>query len=90
MLKEEAEVLVVVVVVEVFVGDYLVVREVLAVVVDGLVVVGFVVLGLPYMVHVQLTVMGKTKKMLVLTMQYCDEGKFTWAYKICENFVRTW
>jgi hypothetical protein len=68
----------------------LVVVVVIAVVVDGLVVVGFVVLGLPYMVHWQLTVMGKTKKKFVLTVQYCDEGKFTLAYKICENLVKTW
>ncbi len=51
--------------------------------VDGLVVVVglVVVLGLPYMVHWQLTVIGK-RKMFVLTVQYCVEGKFTLAFKI--------
>ncbi len=52
--------------------------------VDGLVVVVglVVVLGLPYMVHWQLTVI-RNRKMFVLTVQYCVEGKFTLAYKMC-------
>jgi hypothetical protein len=63
--------------------DGLVVVVGFVVVLDGLVVVVglVVVLGLPYMVHWQLTVIGK-RKMFVLTVQYCVEGKFTLAFKI--------